>query len=775
MSGSRRLAALHRLGAGQVDPFVDPARKLRSALLTCSPTHPSLDYFIRLAFRLPTVDENGQRDYRNTDPQTRQTSLHLAALKGRIDVFEWLLDEGIDEAEISRDVVGDTVLHIAAAKGYAEIAELYLSRYPFVVEWVNSRGMSPLHVAAKEGQLELAQIFLDAGADIDAPDLDGNTPLHYASAWGKVPVLRLLVDSDCQTDWRNNEGFTPAEFAFSFGVLKELEASIKQHVEDIRDARRQARKDRRSKRAASTLQAKRIGMDSSLSISVPSPDPAAESSPYSVGLGLSKQTSAESSADPNSHGGVPRLGAAVPPTPRLGSLSYPRDLYRDPRPPLRETADSPPGTPSSTTFMYPNTTSPQPSPSASVGSSAVPILAPIAASAGGYADARGLPLRTVSTHSSLSNNIAAPTPVPVSPPTEAVTYKPASRKHSSSFGAASAALVQEQHQPPPPPRRREPSAPPHSLAPPVLAAAPVPGLSPPAESDTVAAGIPSDWPPNASQLVPPPPPEPPHPVMHHNKLVKKSRAAGHHLPPPPPHGPPSPPRNGAPPPLPAPNHVGSPILAQRGGRADDDPASAYDLESSQEHAPPPPPPPPPGPGLERLVLQQQPQRPSSFAAAPPLVGAGTDRRSVSGPAATAIPASHFPRASFETDASGRTSATGHSSVIIGPGPIPRRAPVVVAAGHDPRRVVSHAHLPAALAPNARSASMSLPHSPPGSSSTATAGARNAGGREHHKLKKHRRVSTDLARTTSVSTANGSDRAEKSGGRLARAFGFGKKA
>lgn len=71
--------------------------------------------------------------------------------------------------------------------------------------------------------------------------------------------------------------------------------------------------------------------------------------------------------------------------------------------------------------------------------------------------------------------------------------------------------------------------------------------------------------------------------------------------------------------------------------------------------------------------------------------------------------------------------------------------------------------------------MSLPHSPPGSSSTATAGARNAGGREHHKLKKHRRVSTDLARTTSVSTANGSDRAEKSGGRLARAFGFGKKA
>lgn len=85
-----------------MQPFVDPARKLRSALATCSATQPSLDYFIRLAFRLPTEDENGHRDYRNTDPQTRQTSLHLAALKGRTDFFEWLLEEGIDEAEVSR-------------------------------------------------------------------------------------------------------------------------------------------------------------------------------------------------------------------------------------------------------------------------------------------------------------------------------------------------------------------------------------------------------------------------------------------------------------------------------------------------------------------------------------------------------------------------------------------------------------------------------------------------------------------------------------------------
>lgn len=84
-----------------MQPFVDPARKLRAALSDCTSTHPTLDYFIRLAFRLPT-DENGHRDYRNTDPQTRQTSLHFAALKGRTDVFEWFLEEGVDEGEVSR-------------------------------------------------------------------------------------------------------------------------------------------------------------------------------------------------------------------------------------------------------------------------------------------------------------------------------------------------------------------------------------------------------------------------------------------------------------------------------------------------------------------------------------------------------------------------------------------------------------------------------------------------------------------------------------------------
>jgi ankyrin repeat protein len=71
------------------------------------------------------------------------------------------------------------------------------------------------------------------GADLDAPDLQGNTPLHCASAWGKIPVrcafhhrlqtsvadqllqlIKLLIELDCQQA-KNNEGFTAAEYAYS--------------------------------------------------------------------------------------------------------------------------------------------------------------------------------------------------------------------------------------------------------------------------------------------------------------------------------------------------------------------------------------------------------------------------------------------------------------------------------------------------------------------------------------------------------------------------------
>lgn len=81
--------------------FSNPSQRFRQALAGCSSSSPSLEHLIRLADRLPSTS-SGQADLRNPDPVTRETSLHIAAKRGRVDVCEWLLEEDHDEQEVSR-------------------------------------------------------------------------------------------------------------------------------------------------------------------------------------------------------------------------------------------------------------------------------------------------------------------------------------------------------------------------------------------------------------------------------------------------------------------------------------------------------------------------------------------------------------------------------------------------------------------------------------------------------------------------------------------------
>lgn len=97
----------------------------------------------------------------------------------------------------------------------------------FVLDWVNSWGATALHVAAQFGEFDVAQLLIDFGADVDAPDLEGNSPLHYASSWGNLTVVRLLIELGCQHSVKNNEGFTALEYAYSCVVF--LHRSVNYH------------------------------------------------------------------------------------------------------------------------------------------------------------------------------------------------------------------------------------------------------------------------------------------------------------------------------------------------------------------------------------------------------------------------------------------------------------------------------------------------------------------------------------------------------------------
>jgi ankyrin repeat protein len=98
--------------------------------------------------------------------------------------------------------LGLTALHIAAIKGRVHIFEVLQRHKVGVTEHLQARsgptGRTCLHWAASCGQLEVTRLLYTlAGADfrelIDNRDRQGDTPLHLAARYGHTEIVRTLL------------------------------------------------------------------------------------------------------------------------------------------------------------------------------------------------------------------------------------------------------------------------------------------------------------------------------------------------------------------------------------------------------------------------------------------------------------------------------------------------------------------------------------------------------------------------------------------------------
>ena len=82
----------------------------------------------------------------------------------------------------SKDEDGFTPLHLAAANGYKEMAELLFANKADVNARDNSQS-TPLHQAVAAGgeHTDLLGLLITYKADVNAADTNGLTPLHYAT------------------------------------------------------------------------------------------------------------------------------------------------------------------------------------------------------------------------------------------------------------------------------------------------------------------------------------------------------------------------------------------------------------------------------------------------------------------------------------------------------------------------------------------------------------------------------------------------------------------
>ncbi|EEH49965.2 uncharacterized protein PADG_06044 [Paracoccidioides brasiliensis Pb18] len=182
------------------------------------------------------------------------TSLHLAAILGHLEVVKLLvsfghdsctpkfLKTGLDTAPgISLNTDGATPLHMAAIHSHPACVQYLCTQFPQTINQPDNNGATPLMLAvqnsntshtpqstclippkqrprsssnASEDTNTIATL-LRLDAYVAFTDNAGNTALHYASAWGNLKAFRLLVSAGSPPLALNHFMCTPADYALS--------------------------------------------------------------------------------------------------------------------------------------------------------------------------------------------------------------------------------------------------------------------------------------------------------------------------------------------------------------------------------------------------------------------------------------------------------------------------------------------------------------------------------------------------------------------------------
>ena len=101
------------------------------------------------------------------------------------------VSDGADVNEV--DYLAGSPLHIAALRGELEMARMLLDAGADLENIEFGNGQTALHWAALGGQPALISLLAEAGADLDARSDSGATPLHIAADNRKPEAMRRLL------------------------------------------------------------------------------------------------------------------------------------------------------------------------------------------------------------------------------------------------------------------------------------------------------------------------------------------------------------------------------------------------------------------------------------------------------------------------------------------------------------------------------------------------------------------------------------------------------
>ncbi|XP_008283520.1 protein phosphatase 1 regulatory inhibitor subunit 16B [Stegastes partitus] len=100
----------------------------------------------------------------------------------------------IETAMANRGITQEMINETRASTERRMLGDIQeLTRQGEEVNQPDSQGATLLHIAAANGYVQAAELLLEGGARMDLRDSDGWQPLHAAACWGQMHVAELLV------------------------------------------------------------------------------------------------------------------------------------------------------------------------------------------------------------------------------------------------------------------------------------------------------------------------------------------------------------------------------------------------------------------------------------------------------------------------------------------------------------------------------------------------------------------------------------------------------
>ncbi|KAF4775370.1 ankyrin-2 ankyrin [Colletotrichum scovillei] len=163
--------------------------------------------------------------------------LHVAALRGQVNVVEAILKAHFDGAEGNEEYVnretseaGHTALYLAIARAEDDATARFLAMYPGVDFLVDRQvRQTALHVAASRKRHGLLRFLLCRAPEhqLNVQNEDGETALHIIARHGDRETLNAVLDlPSIELDVTANDGSTPLVDAVTNGNMVAMEALI---------------------------------------------------------------------------------------------------------------------------------------------------------------------------------------------------------------------------------------------------------------------------------------------------------------------------------------------------------------------------------------------------------------------------------------------------------------------------------------------------------------------------------------------------------------------